>query len=197
MAGIPEVNEYIKLKCAEFAVPICKQLREIYLNEGLIEEIKWGMPCYSHHGLVCSIGAFKEHVASWFFKGVLLDDPHCILRKAQESTKGMRSLYYTDSSQLDEQVVIKFIKEAMILNEKGAIVPPKNASPITPPDYFLQHLAKHKKALSTFEILSSSKKKEYILWITGAKRTDTRHRRLRKMVAMLEEGKGLNDKYVR
>lgn len=195
MTQKPLVDDYLESKCSDFSRPIVKRLREIYLSQGLHEEIKWGVPCYSHQGLICSIGAFKQHVASWFFKGVLLNDPHCVLRKAQESTRGLRSLYYTDGLQVDEQVVIQFVKEAMILNEKGAIVPSKKASPITPPDYFLEHLGKHKKALSTYEVLSASKKKEYILWITEAKRPDTRHRRLRNMIALLEEGKGLTDEY--
>lgn len=195
MSPNPLVDDYIETQCADFSRPIVKTLRKIYLEQGLTEEIKWGAPCYSHHGLVCSIGAFKKHVSSWFFKGVMLHDPHCILRKAQESTKGLRSLYYTEESEIDEKVVIQFVKEAMILNEKGIEIKVEKAKALIPPDYFLKHLAKSKKATSTFELLSPSKKKEYIVWITEAKRTDTRHRRLRLMTELLEEGKGLNDKY--
>ncbi len=195
MSSNPLVDQYIETQCADFSRPIVKALRKIYLKQGLSEEIKWGVPCYSHHGLVCSIGAFNKHVASWFFKGVMLKDPHCILRKAQESTKGLRSLYYTELSEMDKTVVIQFVQEAMVLNEKGIEIKVEKAKALIPPDYFLKHLAKSKKATSTYELLSASKKKEYILWITEAKRPDTRHRRLRLMTGMLEDGKGLTDKY--
>jgi hypothetical protein len=41
----------------------------------IIEEWKWGTAVWTHDGLVCSVGAFKDHVKLSFFKGAALDDP--------------------------------------------------------------------------------------------------------------------------
>jgi len=58
-------------------------------------------------------------------------------------------------------------------------------------------LKKNKKALNTFEILSNSKKKEYVMWITEAKTEDTRKSRLDTAVEWMAQGKPRNWKYER
>lgn len=196
MSGIPQVDEFLERKCQDFSKPICEALRDIYLSEGLIEEFKWSAPCYSHHGIVCTLGAFKKHVASWFMKGVLLHDPDKILRKAQKDTKGLRSLYYTDISEVDEQVVRDFVKQAMLLNEQGIKVP-KIGKPkeLLPPDYMMARLKTNAKAIATFEHMSRSQRNDFINWITEAKREATRERRILQMLELLEEGKDRHHKY--
>jgi uncharacterized protein YdeI (YjbR/CyaY-like superfamily) len=56
-------------------------------------------------------------------------------------------------------------------------------------------LNKNKKAKAVFDKFSFSHKKEYIEWITSAKRDETRQTRLNKTIEMLLENRGLNDKY--
>lgn len=194
---LPQVDDYIREKCQDFSRPICTQLREIYLEQGLIEEFKWSAPCYSHQGLVCSLGAFKKHVGSWFFKGALLHDPKQILRKAQKDTKGLRSLYYTDAAQIDPIVVREFVQQAMILNEQNISIPQEKGKTAEPsaPAYMLEMIAKDPRALAVYEEFSPYKRKEYIEWICSAKREDTRQRRLLQMMELLRAGKGLMDRY--
>ena len=52
-------------------------LRKVILDAApeLIEEWKWGTAVWTHKGLVCSAGAFKDHVKLNFFKGASLKDP--------------------------------------------------------------------------------------------------------------------------
>ncbi len=38
----------------------------------IAEDWKWGSPVWADHGLVCSAGAFKDHVKLNFFKGAAL-----------------------------------------------------------------------------------------------------------------------------
>ncbi len=59
-----------------------------------------------------------------------------------------------------------------------------------PPD-FETALGTSKQAGEAFARLSYSHKKEYVNWITGAKRDDTRTARIEKAVALLAEGKKL------
>ena len=51
-----------------------KALREIILECGLDEDLKWGQPCYAEGGKnVILMHGFKEYCAVLFPKGVLLD----------------------------------------------------------------------------------------------------------------------------
>ena len=61
---------------------------------------------------------------------------------------------------------------------------------IIPPD-LLEVLNNNTEALKTFEKLSYTAKKEYVTWITEAKRAETRADRIEKAVIKLAEGKKL------
>ena len=56
-------------------------------------------------------------------------------------------------------------------------------------------LKKNAKAAATFEGFSYSSRKEYVEWITGAKRDETRAQRLATAIEWLAEGKRRNWKY--
>ena len=76
-----------------------------------------------------------------------------------------------------------WIKEAMMLNDKGIKLPSK-AKPAADkkelfiPDYFIKALAKNKKAKQVFENFAHSHKKEYVMWITEARTEETRNKRI-------------------
>ena len=63
------------------------------------------------------------------------------------------------------------------------------------PDYFLAALKKNKKAFTNFEAFSPSHRREYVEWITEAKREETREKRVAKAVEWIAEGKGRNWRY--
>ena len=65
------------------------------------------------------------------------------------------------------------------------------------PDYFMAALKKDKKALTTFENFSYSHRKEYVEWITEAKREETRAKRIATTLEWLAKGKSRNWKYER
>lgn len=56
------------------------------------------------------------------------------------------------------------------------------------PDDFKKALRSSKKAKQLFDTLSYTHQKEYVRWITGAKREETRKSRIAKAVEMLGEG---------
>jgi dihydrofolate reductase len=60
-------SEQITQKIASYSDwrgPMMARLRAIILeaDPNLTEEWKWNTPVWSHKGLVCSVGAFKDHV---------------------------------------------------------------------------------------------------------------------------------------
>jgi uncharacterized protein YdeI (YjbR/CyaY-like superfamily) len=57
-------------------------------------------------------------------------------------------------------------------------------------------LRKNKKALATYEQFSPSHKREYLEWITEAKRDETRQKRVQTAIEWMAEGKARNWKYM-
>lgn len=62
------------------------------------------------------------------------------------------------------------------------------------PSYMKEALAKNKKALTNFNNLAKSYKKQYVRWITSAKSEETRRRHLAEAIRLLEKNKKLGMK---
>lgn len=60
------------------------------------------------------------------------------------------------------------------------------------PNYFLMALKKNQMASNRFDKLSPSHQKQYVNWITGAKREETRQRRIKTALQWLAQGKSKN-----
>jgi uncharacterized protein YdeI (YjbR/CyaY-like superfamily) len=63
------------------------------------------------------------------------------------------------------------------------------------PDFFVVALKNNKKARDNFAQFSYSHKKEYVEWLTDAKREATRRKRLETCLAWIADGKPQNGKY--
>lgn len=63
------------------------------------------------------------------------------------------------------------------------------------PDYFSAALKKNAAARKTFESLSPSRQRDYVEWLTEAKRETTREQRLATSIEWLAEGKPRMWKY--
>jgi uncharacterized protein YdeI (YjbR/CyaY-like superfamily) len=198
MSKDPRIDAYIA-KSPDFAKPILKHLRKI-VHTGcpeVQETLKWSMPHFDHKGVMCGMAAFKEHCAFGFWKAELILD-----RDKQNDQKGMGSFGCIKSlSDLpDEKRLIGYVKKAAALNEAGIKVPgrtkPKKRPPLATPDYFTAALKKNTKARNTFENFTASHRREYIEWVTEAKREETRKERLAKSIEWMAEGKPRNWKYI-
>jgi uncharacterized protein YdeI (YjbR/CyaY-like superfamily) len=142
------------------------------------------------------MAAFKEHCAFGFWKGELI-----LGRDKQEEKSGMGSFGCIKSLKdlPNEKTLIGYVKKAAALNEAGIKVPgrtqPKKRAPIPVPPYFAAALKKNTKARTTFESFPPSHRREYLEWVTEAKREETRKERLAKTIKWLAEGKSRNWKY--
>jgi uncharacterized protein YdeI (YjbR/CyaY-like superfamily) len=86
----------------------------------------------------------------------------------------------------------------MALNDNRVTVaraPRDKKAPARLPADLAAAFQKHKKAKSAFDSFSPSHKREYIEWITGAKRDETRSKRVQTAVKWIAEGKARNWKY--
>lgn len=178
-----------------FAKAICKKLRSLIFKAepGIIEDWKWG-PNYYKNGMVCGFWYFKKHCTFVFYQGALLKDKKKVLLK-NEGNIHNRHLKFTDVNQIDEQLLIDYITEAVINNEKGLKITEAADKTVVIPEAFKKLLVKN-KLLKNFEELSYSKRKDYVLWINSAKQETTRSKRMLLGLEKIKAKKGLNDIYV-
>src|SRR5579872_148987 len=106
------------------------KLREIILDCGLTEELKWGTPCYTYQGRnIVIIGGLKECCVLSFFKGVLLSDTEGLLAKPGENTQHGRLIRFTNAREIVKltPVLKAYIYEAIEVEQAG--VKPISKSP--------------------------------------------------------------------
>jgi uncharacterized protein YdeI (YjbR/CyaY-like superfamily) len=194
----PRIDAYID-NAAEFAQPILERLRTI-VHEACPdteETLKWGAPSFMHAGsLLCMMAAFKQHASFGFWKHALVMGEE-VPRDGMGSFGKMTSL--KDLPQKKELVAL--IRKAMRLNESGVKTPGvrKTSAPKPPPvapDDLAAALKKNKQARTAFDGFSPSQQREYVDWITEAKRDETRQKRLVQAIEWLAEGKPRNWKYM-
>ena len=173
-------------------------LREIALSTELVETVKWGSPVYTiENKNVLGIMAFKSHFGLWFFNGVFLSDPENVLENAQEGkTKAMRHWKFNSVDGLDKTLIREYIQEAIENQKRGLTVKPeKKSKEVVIPELLKKALSNKKLLLQQFEGLSPYKQREYCEYIDTAKQEKTKFSRLEKILPMIEEGIGMNDKY--
>lgn len=192
----PRVDAYIA-KSADFAKPILTTIRETVhaACPEAVEEMKWSFPHFTYKGMLCSMASFKEHCAFGFWKGSL------VLGGAAKGADAMGQFgRLTKASDLPpKKVLAAYVKKAMALNDEGIKVerkPPRRATVDTaPPADLAAALKKNKKANASFNAFPPSHKRDYIEWITEAKRPETRARRVHTAVEWMAGGKPRNWKY--
>ena len=189
----PRVDAYIE-RAAPFARPLLERLRRDLhaASPDLEESIRWGMPAFLHGGrLVAMFAAFKAH-ASFGFLRANGDAP---------TREGMGQFgRLTRIDELPDAATIAAVVQAAIARaERGA--PPAPRRPPRPdavvPDDLRAALDGNPSAAAAFAAFPPGQRREYVDWITEAKRHDTRARRLAQAVEWLAEGKPRNWKHMR
>lgn len=196
MKKIYSVEEYIEENSHyEEALLI---LRTIINSTELEETIKWSFPVYTiNNKNVISLGAFKNHFSIWFFNGVFLKDEHRLLINAQENkTKGLRHMRFESIEDINKNVVLKYIKEAIENQKLGKeIKPERTKKEVVIPAELKGLFVKNIDIKKAYDVLTPYKQREYCDYINTAKRESTKQKRLNKIIPMILKSTGLNDKY--
>ena len=173
-----------------------EQLHAIIRKTPLVETTKWGGPVYTYNNKnVLGIGGFKSYFGIWFYNGVFLKDEKKLLINAnEESTKSLRQMRFNSVNEIDEKLILAYIKEAIEIEEKGLAIPKEKKETIIP-EILQNELDKNSELLAKFNTFSPYKQREFIEHITSAKQEKTQMARLEKIITMILEEKGLNDKY--
>jgi uncharacterized protein YdeI (YjbR/CyaY-like superfamily) len=193
----PRIDAYLA-KAAPFARPILSHLRALVHRAcpEATETIKWGMPFFEHHGLLCSLAAFKEH-CGFGFHHQGMDELIGRDRAPSEAAMGSFGRITRREDLPPDAVLIRYVKQAAQLNAAGAPARPvRKSKPSLPvPADLAAALKANRAAATTFENFAPSHRREYIEWITGAKREETRAKRLATTLEWLTTGKQRNWKY--
>ena len=195
MTRDPRVDAYIA-KSQPFARPILEKVRaRVHAVLPEVEEtMKWSMPTYTVGGKIVLItSAFKAHAALNFWRGQEIGDG-----SPKAGAMGQFGRLTSVEDLPPDTELDALIGEAAAL-AKTAPAPrktkhePKPAPEMHP--NFASALAKADKAKSTFDNFPPSCRREYLEWISEAKREETRNKRIATAVEWLAEGKRRNWKY--
>ena len=189
------IDSYIA-KAAPFAQPILSHLRDVVhaACPSVEETMKWSSPHFTYKGMLCGMAAFKAHCVFGFWKGALIVAPGGKDQAAMGQFGRITKLADLPS----DRMLKGLVKKAMKLNEAGVAAPrplkhPK--PPVVVPDDLAAALKRNKKAQATYDAFNTSCKRDYVEWITEAKREETREQRLETTLEWLAEGKSRNWKY--
>lgn len=184
----PRIDAYIA-KAQPFAQPILEHLRGLIHQSvpGLSEGIKWGMPTFMLGGKnMAGIAAFKEHAA-------------LVLHGEGRATEGMGSYgKITSLADLPSDAALKSriaaaAEELRTGAKKAAKPKPAPKAAIAMPGDFAEALSG--TARGQFDAMPPGAQREYLEWITEAKRPETRAKRIAQASEWIAEGKKRNWKY--
>jgi uncharacterized protein YdeI (YjbR/CyaY-like superfamily) len=179
----PRIDQYIA-EAEPFARPILRKIRTA-VHAGcpaVVETMKWQLPFFDYKGPLCTMGAFKAHARFVFWKSQPL--------AASESTAAIaiaRLKRLTSVADLpDRRALVALVKAAVSLNDRGVKGPiarrtTTHAAP-EPSDELLAAFAREPRARKAYNALPASHRREYLRWIAGAKRADTRARRIEQAI---------------
>ena len=174
-----------------------EELRNIVLDTGLTEELKWGCPCYTLNGSnIVLIHGFKEYCALLFMKGALLKDAKGILIQQTEQVQSARQIRFTSAPQIAKmKATLKAcILEAIAIEKAGLKVDVKAASKeLVYPEEFQKKLDADPHLKKAFEALTPGRQRGYNLYFSAAKQSKTREQRVGKYIPQILDGKGLED----
>ena len=173
-----------------------EKLRTIVLDCGLIEELKWGCPCYTFQDRnIVLIHGFKEYCALLFFKGALLNDPDDILIQQTKNVQAARQIRFTNAREIVkmERILKAYIYEAIEVEKAGLKVKFKKTSEYKIPEEFQKKLNKMPALKTAFYALTPGRQRAYIFYFSQPKQSKTRESRIEKYKKQILNGKGLDD----
>jgi uncharacterized protein YdeI (YjbR/CyaY-like superfamily) len=194
----PRIDAYIA-RSAEFARPILEHLR------GLVhaacpdceETLKWSAPSFTYRGkILCGMAAFKQHATFGLWQGTQVVGAGT---GKQDDAMGQFGRITRIADLPGKRELTGYIRQAMKLVDEGVKRPASRGStprpPVEVPADLATALGRNAKARATFDAFPPSCRREYVEWITEAKREETRSKRLSQAIEWLAEGKRRNWKY--
>lgn len=173
-----------------------EMLRDIALDCGLTEDLKWYQPCYTlKNKNIVLIHGFKEYCALLFFKGALLKDPKRILIQQTENVQSGRQIRFRSIQEIAKlkHVLKSYIHDAIEVEKAGLKVKLKKTADYKMPDELQKKLDRNRALKTAFEALTPGRQRGYIYHFSQPKQSKTREARVERCIPQILGGKGLND----
>ena len=173
-----------------------EQLRILVLDCGLVEDLKWGCPCYTFQkSNIVLIHSFKEYCALLFFKGALLNNTDGILIQQTENVQAARQARFTSVREITKlkSILKALIYEAIEVDKANLKVELKKTKEYKIPEEFQNVLDKKPALKAAFEALTPGRQRGYLLYFAAPKQAKTRESRVEKSIQQILDGKGLTD----
>ena len=84
----------------------------------VVEEWKWGIPVWSHAGMICTGETCKTPVKMTFAKGAALEDPSGLFNSSLEGNV-RRAIDFHEGGKIDEQALKALIRAAVAQARTG------------------------------------------------------------------------------
>ncbi|MFN8577267.1 MAG: DUF1801 domain-containing protein [Candidatus Sericytochromatia bacterium] len=172
------------------------KIREIVLGCGLIEEFKWGVPCYVFETKnIILLGKFKDYCSISFFKGALLNDKENILSKVGNNTQLVRIIKFINIEQINklESILRDYIYKAIEIEKSDIQFKFKETYEFIIPEELQNKLESDILFRNAFQNLTEGRKRGYLIYFSEAKQSKTIQDRINKYKQRILDGKGLRD----
>lgn len=173
------------------------QLKDIIAQTELVETTKWGGIVYTlGNKNVIGIGGFKNYFTIWFYNGVFLSNPKNLLVNANEGvTKSLRQWRFASAGEIDKKLILSYVNEAIANERAGKSIKPEAKSKHFEVPEILQNALAENKLTEAFRKFTPGRQYEFVGYINDAKQEKTKLARIEKILVMIGDGIGLNDKY--
>jgi hypothetical protein len=81
----------------------------------VVEEWKWGIPVWSHDGILCTGETYKAAVKTTFIKGASVEDPSGLFNSSLEGA-ARRAIDFRQGEAIDEEAFKALIRATVALN---------------------------------------------------------------------------------
>ena len=85
----------------------------------VVEEWKWGVPVWSHDGILCTGESYKKAVKLTFAKGAAVKDPSGLFNSSLEGNT-RRAIDFGEDAEIDEKAFKALIRAAVAVNKSKA-----------------------------------------------------------------------------
>jgi len=89
-----------------------------------VEEWKWGVPVWSHDGIICTGESYKSTLKLTFAEGASLKDPGKLFNSSLEGNT-RRAIDIHEGKEVDPDAFKALIRAAVALNASGATTKPR------------------------------------------------------------------------
>ncbi|WP_426399226.1 DUF1801 domain-containing protein [Ralstonia sp. R-29] len=120
----PPAAEQIDARIAElndWRGEMLARLRTVILaaDPDVVEEWKWSVPVWSHHGILCTGEAYKQTVKMTFAKGASVPDPAGLFNSSLDGNV-RRAIDFREGDTVNEKALKTLIQAAIAVNKAGA-----------------------------------------------------------------------------